>query len=93
MQGWRLNMEDGHICNPNFDENIGLFAVFDGHGGLECAKFCEKFFEPKLREQPEYQSKKDIGKALEATFLGLDRILMTPRGMELMVQISKEHPN
>ena len=50
MQGWRLNMEDAHICNATFDENIGLFAVFDGHGGLECAKFCEKFFEPKLRE-------------------------------------------
>lgn len=72
MQGWRLNMEDAHICNPNFDEGIGLFAVFDGHGGLECAKFCERFFEPKLREQPEYQSKKDLGKALEKTFLGLD---------------------
>jgi len=50
MQGWRLNMEDAHICNSNFEEGVGLFAVFDGHGGLECAKFCEKFFEPKLKE-------------------------------------------
>jgi serine/threonine protein phosphatase PrpC len=24
--------------------------VFDGHGGLECAKFCERYFESKLRE-------------------------------------------
>ena len=48
-------MEDAHICNPNFDnQGIGLFAVFDGHGGLEVAKFCEKYFESKLREQPEY---------------------------------------
>jgi serine/threonine protein phosphatase PrpC len=62
MQGWRLNMvsndylintcvkEDAHIVNPTLDEGIGLFAIFDGHGGLECAKFCEKFFESKLKE-------------------------------------------
>jgi len=54
MQGWRLNMEDAHICNPNFDQGVGLFAVFDGHGGLECAKFCERYFENKLKEQPDF---------------------------------------
>jgi serine/threonine protein phosphatase PrpC len=43
-------MEDAHITNPAFEPDVGLFAIFDGHGGLECAKFCEKFFEPKLRE-------------------------------------------
>jgi serine/threonine protein phosphatase PrpC len=42
--------EDAHIVNPTLDEGIGLFAIFDGHGGLECAKFCEKFFESKLKE-------------------------------------------
>ena len=75
------------------EPGVGLFAVFDGHGGLECAKFCEKFFEAKLKEQPEFQSKKDIPKALENTFLGLDKMLMTPKGFEAMVAISKEHPN
>lgn len=50
MQGWRLNMEDAHIVSPNFDNGTSLFAVFDGHGGLECAKFCEKFFEGKLKD-------------------------------------------
>ena len=54
MQGWRLNMEDAHIANPTFDPDVGLFAVFDGHGGLEAAKFCERYFEAKLKEQPEY---------------------------------------
>ena len=67
--------------------------MFDGHGGVECAKYCEKFFEQKLREQQEFQSKKDIPKALENTFLGLDKMLMTPKGMESMIQISKENPN
>ena len=72
---------------------MSLFAVFDGHGGVECAKFCEKFFPDKLREQAEYQSRKDLGKALENTFLGLDKMLFTSKGMEAMVAISKEHPN
>ena len=60
MQGWRLNMEDSHITNPTFDKEVGLFAVFDGHGGLECAKFCERYFEAKLREQPEFASRTDF---------------------------------
>lgn len=72
MQGWRLNMEDAHITDPNFDKDIGLFAVFDGHGGLECAKFCERFFGMKLKEQPEFQQRSDLQKAFENTFIGLD---------------------
>ena len=45
-----MSQEDAHIVNPQFDNGIGLFAVFDGHGGIECAKFCERFFPDKLRE-------------------------------------------
>lgn len=67
--------------------------MFDGHGGIECAKFCERYFEAKLKEQPEYQSKKDIPRALENTFIGLDKVLMTPKGTETMIGISKEYPN
>lgn len=49
MQGWRLSMEDAHICNENIDGNgIGLFAIFDGHGGIEAAKFCERHFMQSL---------------------------------------------
>jgi serine/threonine protein phosphatase PrpC len=35
MQGWRLNMEDSHIANLQFEKskNHSLFGVFDGHGG------------------------------------------------------------
>jgi len=38
-------MEDAHILNDIIDGNgIGLFAIFDGHGGIEAAKFCERHF-------------------------------------------------
>lgn len=45
MQGWRMNMEDAHYCNENIDGvGTGLFCIFDGHGGCEVAKFCERHF-------------------------------------------------
>jgi len=47
MQGWRLNMEDAHINTINLADNPNnaLFAIFDGHGGAEVARFCGKYFE------------------------------------------------
>ena len=71
-------MEDAHIINPAVDPGIGLFAVFDGHGGIECAKYCEDNFEKLLKDQDEYRSRENIGKALENTFMGLDNRLMAP---------------
>lgn len=44
MQGWRRNMEDAHIMQPNFRKGEGkgedwhFFAVMDGHGGDGVAK-------------------------------------------------------
>ena len=29
---------------------------------------------------------------MENTFLGLDKLIMSPKGMEMMIAISKEHP-
>ena len=78
MQGWRKSNEDAHIHSLDLGDGNSFFAVFDGHGGLECAKFCERFFEGKLKEQPEYQNRTDLQKAFENTFLGLDKMLFTP---------------
>ena len=64
MQGWRFTQEDAYIANPNFDTGTGIFGVFDGHGGFECAKYCEKFFETQLKQQPEYENKSSFERAL-----------------------------
>jgi serine/threonine protein phosphatase PrpC len=58
MQGWRLSMEDAHICNENINgEGVGLFAIFDGHGGIEAAKFCERHFQEVLLKNSNFQQK------------------------------------
>lgn len=38
MQGWRSNMEDAHIVDLSLGSGVGLFSVFDGHAGDQCAK-------------------------------------------------------
>ena len=51
-KGVRRNMEDRMICECNFDiekslctsNKLSLFAIFDGHSGDECSKFCQKYF-------------------------------------------------
>ena len=39
-----MTMEDAYINEPNFDNNISLFAIFDGHGGDEVALFAKVRF-------------------------------------------------
>ena len=54
MQGWRKSNEDAHITAIDFLPGISLFAVFDGHGGVEVAKYCDKHFVSILQEDEEF---------------------------------------
>lgn len=74
MQGWRINMEDSHITEPDFGQGCSLFAVFDGHGGREVAKFCGKYFGPELKKNPKYANKSNVRDALEETFFKMDEM-------------------
>ena len=79
MQGWRLNMEDDHISEACFDKNTSLFAVFDGHGGSEVAKYCAKYFGGELKKNKNYQSGR-YDEALKEVFLYMDVLLTAPEG-------------
>jgi serine/threonine protein phosphatase PrpC len=81
MQGWRMNMEDAHISNGEFDTNSALFAVFDGHGGAEVARFCSKNFGNELKKLAEYKQG-NYEAALKRCFLLMDEILVTPEGQK-----------
>lgn len=64
MQGWRVHMEDAHICEPKIYAMEGevkldlpghsLFAVFDGHGGTFAAEYAGLNFLRVLSRQAKF---------------------------------------
>ena len=41
MQGWRMEMEDAHVCTTEFKlKNWSFFGVFDGHAGSKVSLYC-----------------------------------------------------
>ncbi len=89
MQGWRMNMEDAHISLPNLTDSIGLFAVFDGHGGAEVAKFCARYFPGELVKNPNFASG-NYKAALEETFLKMDALLMEDNNEDLLREFKND---
>lgn len=79
MQGWRASMEDAHIVRADLVPGVGLFAVFDGHGGAAVARFCEKFFADVLRKNAAFIGGR-YRQALEESFLKMDELLGSPAG-------------
>lgn len=56
MQGWRRTMEDAHLAQTNLanDPNCAIFGVFDGHGGAEVAKFCQRYMSTEIQKMEEF---------------------------------------
>ena len=46
MQGWRMEMEDAHVCETELKsskvslEGWAFFGVFDGHAGAKVSQYC-----------------------------------------------------
>lgn len=78
MKGWRKFMEDAHIVEPNFTHDSSLFAVFDGHGGAEVARFCGRYFGEILKSNKYFNKEVDIPRALEDSFFDMDDMLQDP---------------
>ncbi|KAK9828992.1 hypothetical protein WJX72_003282 [[Myrmecia] bisecta] len=76
MQGWRRSMEDAHIALTHLagDETAAVFGVFDGHGGSEVAKFCQKYLARELTKLQQYQEG-NIGDSLVEVFHRMDLLL------------------
>ncbi|KAF6778064.1 hypothetical protein AHF37_02243 [Paragonimus kellicotti] len=74
-----FRFQDAHNCEPEFDRSryASLFAVYDGHGGAEVARYCATYLPEFLQKLPAYD-KGDPAEALKQLFLDFDASLTTP---------------
>lgn len=89
MQGWRVNMEDAVVTLSDVGKhlrNTAMFAVFDGHGGKEVARFCEQHMPNVLLE--ESSSKADrLDDVLSSTFHRVDDMLRSEAHWHELIQL------
>ncbi|CAO3634017.1 unnamed protein product [Cunninghamella blakesleeana] len=72
MQGWRISMEDDHTTIPEYNNTgASFFAVFDGHGGLEVAKYSGQHLYKRIMDADAFKENR-IKEALKEGFLGID---------------------
>ncbi|CAJ0587544.1 unnamed protein product, partial [Mesorhabditis spiculigera] len=74
MQGWRTQQEDAHNCVIDLVDGWSLFAVYDGHGGADVAKYAQQLF-PQYLKDSHFSQHHDRVKALQKAFLKFDEYL------------------
>lgn len=87
MQGWRISQEDAHNACIEFDEDVSLFAVYDGHGGHEVAAYCARNLPDFIKNTEAYKNG-DIKQALIDAFLGFDATLVKPDVINILKEIA-----
>ncbi|KAG0433719.1 hypothetical protein HPB47_019665 [Ixodes persulcatus] len=80
MQGWRMTQEDAHNTILNYDKDTSFFAVYDGHGGSEVAKYCALKLPDFVKSLKSY-AEGELTEALCEGFLQFDATLITPDGL------------
>lgn len=88
MQGWRRTMEDAHLAVVGLadDPSNAIFGVFDGHGGAEVAKFCQKYMAQEIQKLKEFEKGK-VEDCLIQLFHRMDEMLRDQRYAEELEQL------
>ena len=96
MQGYKNKMEVFTLKNIKLIEqnkNISLFGIFDGHNGIEVAKYLSLHFSQFLSENKNFING-DYKKALKETFINIDSSFRAQEvKIELLKYSSKLSPN
>ncbi|KAF9429903.1 Protein phosphatase 2C 2 [Podila epigama] len=76
MQGWRITMEDAHttLLEVEGAEGTAFFAVYDGHGGPNVAKYSGEGLHKKIIADSAF-SRGEYTSAIKNGFLEMDRAL------------------
>lgn len=91
-QGWRNTQEDVHLTLPYFEPDTSLFAVFDGHSGIEVAEYVSRYLPAYISRNRKYRSG-DIVEGLKEAFLLLDNSIITDEAREELTEIRRaNHP-
>ena len=86
MQGWRTGMEDAHalVLRLEGDDSLppkAFFAVYDGHGGYEVARYASRHVHVILQESEKFKNG-SIGEALTEAYIQTDDMMTTADGMK-----------
>lgn len=73
-------MEDEHVhmSHTNASTELGIFAVFDGHGGREVATFCKRHLPSALINDTRLETP-GVGQALVDSFHRMDEMMRQPQ--------------
>ena len=89
MQGWRKSMEDAHVIatrvpfqsKEDSAPYAKVFGVFDGHGGPEVARFCQRHLVNVLSKEEKWLHG-DVHGALTEAFHSLDLLIDDPERLD-----------
>lgn len=72
-------MEDAHIAITDVNgDMVSFFGVFDGHGGAEVARFCQKYLTPEVMKLKEFEEGA-MEECLIKGFHKIDEMLRDPK--------------
>jgi len=95
MQGWRTGMEDAHATIMRLKDGSSeaeghppksFFAVYDGHGGYEVARFAARHVH-KIVEESEKFKNGDFAGALVDAYIATDDLMLTTEGLKELKEI------
>lgn len=86
-------MEDDHLNKLEFekDKKRSVFAVFDGHGGREVAKYTAKYLEDIIKTNTAYKSG-EVCEGLRQSFLEIDVKLEAEDGQTELADMKNKDP-